>query len=122
MRSVRNLPMLVLGLGLVLCTGLAGCDSGSTNPPVDGGDGEDAMDGGEDGADGLDGGDEVDGADGADGTDGGPTAGGPTRFSITSGGGEAGSANFKVRLNVGAPQPMGTSTGAGSTVEVGPGR
>ena len=117
-----RLLRVVIGVAAAwsLCVGSGGCD-GSSGLPDDGGqDGADVD--GQDGQDGQDGGDEVDGADGADGTDGGPTAGGPTRFSITSGGGEAGSANFKVRLNVGAPQPMGTSSGAGSTVEVGPGR
>ncbi|HOX46033.1 MAG TPA: hypothetical protein PK668_20690 [Myxococcota bacterium] len=122
MRFMRVLSKFGLSLAWVFFLGLAGCDSGSTNPPVDGGDGEDATDGADlDGQDGQDGVDEVDGADGADGTDGGPTAGGPTRFSITSGGGEAGSANFKVRLNVGAPQPYGSASGPNGAVEAGPG-
>jgi hypothetical protein len=115
---MRLLRVLVgLAAAWSLCVGFAGCDSSSGLPEDGGQDGVDL-----DGQDGADGADEVDGADGADGVDGGPTVGGPTRFSVTSGGGEAESAGFKVRLNVGAPQPMGSSSGAGGKVEAGPGR
>ncbi len=117
MRLFKVVMRASLAGAFVLVTGLAGCDSSSGLPDLDGADG---VDGGEDGVDGD--ADGSDGADGADGTDGGPTAGGPTRFTITSGGGTAEGADYKVRLNVGAPQPMGTASGASGTVEAGPGR
>ncbi|HOX46035.1 MAG TPA: hypothetical protein PK668_20700 [Myxococcota bacterium] len=117
-----RLLRLVIGVAAAwsLCVGSGGCDSSSGLPDLDGADGvdggEDGVDGGEDGVDGGE-----DGQDGADGTDGGPTAGGPTRFSVTSGGGEAEGAGYKVRLHVGAPQPMGSASGASGSVEAGPG-
>ena len=103
-----RLLRLVIGVAAAwsLCVGSGGCDSSSGLPDLDGADG---VDGGEDG--------QV----GADGSDGGPTAGGPTRFSVTSGGGEAEGAGYKVRLHVGAPQPMGSASGASGSVEAGPG-
>jgi hypothetical protein len=50
--------------------------------------------------------------------DGGPR--GPSVIVQTSGGGTASSAGFQVRVRIGAPQPSGEASSAGSRVRLGP--
>jgi len=84
-----------------------GCASG-TKPPGDAG-----IDAGTDaGTDaGIDGGDE--------GADASPVLS-QTRVNVTGGGGTAASADYKVRVHVGAPQPYGSAESADTTLQAGP--
>ena len=114
--------VLVLGIGAFACGG-----EGGTTPDVedDTGDAGDVGDNGDVGDTG-DAGDVEDTTDGdeveetTDGTDGGADAK-HTVILPTSGGGQISSTNFRMRVYVGTPQPMGSAAGTAYRAGFGPG-
>ena len=123
----RIIPYLLFaaGLGLSACGG--GGDSPADTPEdvSDASDVDDTVDVVPDGDEDAETGDADDVADGddveetVDGTDAGPDAK-RTAVSPTAGGGQIQSANFRLRVFVGTPQPMGSASASAHSVRLGP--
>jgi hypothetical protein len=121
MRDVkRNLSSLLLAIGLAV--GTSGCSACTDfndytfGPDVDGGGADSGgVDGGGVDGGGVDGG----GVDGG-GVDGGGVPTGPTGVVQTSGSAVIEGSGYRLRISVGAPQPMGEAEGGGNRLVVGP--
>ncbi|MDF1564310.1 MAG: hypothetical protein P1V51_14770 [Deltaproteobacteria bacterium] len=101
----RLLPLLLA----VVCLSACDCRGGGGTPDGSVDDGGTTDGGGTDG-----------GSSDGGGSDGGEVTRRPTSLRLVGGGGEAGSADRKLRLTIGAPQPMGEADGSGRSLEAGP--
>lgn len=109
-------PFTTLGLAAVTLAACSGSDAidPPPPPPATAGGGSPTTGAGGDGQGG--------GGTGGEGGEGGESTvpRGGTAVFITNGGGKATSPSHRLTVSVGAPQPMGKSTGPNSTLEVGP--
>lgn len=109
---MQNLLMVLLNL--VLVSTIMGCPPSVKDPVPDGG----KDDGSDDGGTIPDDDEDDDGGVITDGDEVNTAA--PTSVTITSGGGEASSEQYRLRVNIGAPQPMGKAQSDDVRLKAGP--